>query len=56
MSKPKILVFAPREEPPETIGRVGNLFGNDASLQSVSTNLAGAWADVVPVARPEPKP
>jgi Protein of unknown function (DUF1592)/Protein of unknown function (DUF1588)/Protein of unknown function (DUF1595)/Protein of unknown function (DUF1587)/Protein of unknown function (DUF1585) len=32
--------------PPETIGRTGNVFGNDASLQSVSTNLADGWGSV----------
>ncbi len=32
--------------PPETIGRTGNVFGNDASLQSVSSNLADAWGTV----------
>jgi hypothetical protein len=32
--------------PPETIGRVGNVFGNDADLQSVSDTLALQWDSV----------
>jgi len=32
--------------PPETIGRVGNVFGNDADLQSVSDTLAQEWGTV----------
>src|SRR5450432_167330 len=32
--------------PPETIPRIGNVFGNDADLLSVSNNLAGQWGTV----------
>lgn len=32
--------------PPETIARTGNVFGNDADLQSVSSNLADQWSKV----------
>ncbi|HXK20839.1 MAG TPA: DUF1592 domain-containing protein [Polyangiaceae bacterium] len=32
--------------PPETIARTGNVFGNDADLQSVSSNLADQWGKV----------
>jgi hypothetical protein len=32
--------------PPETIGRTGNVFGNDADLLSVSSNLAAQWGSV----------
>ncbi len=32
--------------PPETIGRIGNLFGNDSALLSVSSNLAAQWGSV----------
>lgn len=32
--------------PPETIGRVGNVFGNDAALLSVSDTLAEQWGTV----------
>src|SRR5882724_6738243 len=32
--------------PPETIARIGNVFGNDADLQSVSSNLADQWGKV----------
>src|SRR5260221_8720407 len=32
--------------PPETIGRTGNVFGNDADLLSVSSNLAAQWGTV----------
>jgi hypothetical protein len=32
--------------PPETISRTGNLFGNDASLLSVSNALASQWSKV----------
>lgn len=32
--------------PPETIGRIGNVFGNDADLLSVSGNLASSWGSV----------
>jgi len=32
--------------PPETIARTGNVFGNDADLQAVSSNLADQWGKV----------
>jgi Protein of unknown function (DUF1592)/Protein of unknown function (DUF1588)/Protein of unknown function (DUF1587)/Protein of unknown function (DUF1585)/Protein of unknown function (DUF1595) len=32
--------------PPETIARTGNVFGNDADLLSVSSNLADQWGKV----------
>jgi len=32
--------------PPETIARTGNVFGNDADLQSVSSNLADQWSKI----------
>jgi hypothetical protein len=32
--------------PPETISRTGNVFGNDADLQSVSSNLASKYSSV----------
>lgn len=32
--------------PPETISRTGNVFGNDADLQAVSSDLASQWSTV----------